>query len=450
MRIIRTIALFLLLSVPAAFALTSCGGSGNGGASIASVGGSTAAAVEGIAAAGAPLSGTVRLRDSSNPVREASAAITQDGSFSVKVTGMQAPFLLTAKDAGRNALYSFAESPGIAHINPLTTLAVYAAAGASNPEALSDIFENHNLSTMKGIAAALPGVRSEIASTLEPLLTLYGAADADQFSEAYAVNHQGLDGLFDQVVFTVADGRAVLGRRDTSAVIFTAPLTALSSRTVVTASLPAPKNYYKPGNAVLTLAVRGKSTDGTRIKSLALSLKLPMGVTADQGTSGINTAIPVESAAGSNVYPQPSLSSANNTLKISMSSLAGFTTGNFVKVRLIVSTEALLATTAADFSVTSESMYSDIYKNERLKGLTVEPVVMTFPTREGKNTYESRCAGCHTLAQSDSAITPSLYRKTDLVAERLKKTHHTTTLSAEELENLLAYLTAYFAGQRVF
>lgn len=450
MRIFRSIALSLLLAVPAALALTSCGGSGSGGASTASGGGSTAAAVEGIAAAGAPLSGTVRLRDSSYPVREASVAITQDGSFSVKVTGMQAPFLLTAKDSDGAVLYSFAEAQGIAHINPLTTLAVYAAAGAADPAAMSDIFENHNLSTMKGIAAALPGVRSEISSTLEPLLALYGAAGADPFSGSYAVNHQGLDGLFDQVVFTVADGRAVLSGRDTSAVIFTAPVTDLSTGTVVTAALPAPKNYYKPGNAALTLAVRGESPDGTRIKSLALSVKLPLGVTADQGTSGINTAIPFESAAGSNVYPQPTLSSENNTLKISMSSLAGFSTGNFVKVRLIVSTEALLSTTAADFSVTSASIYSDIYKNERLKGLTVEPVVMTFPTREGKNTYESRCTGCHTLAQSDSVITPSLYRKTDLVAERLKKTHHTTTLSAEELENLLAYLTAYFAGQRVF
>ncbi|NMC73751.1 MAG: cytochrome c, partial [Geobacteraceae bacterium] len=142
--------------------------------------------------------------------------------------------------------------------------------------------------------------------------------------------------------------------------------------------------------------------------------------------------------------------SANTTLKITMSSLAGFTTGDFMKVRLIVSSEALLSTAAGDFSVASASLYSDIYKNDRLKGLTVVPVSVTFPTREGKSVYEARCARCHTLVQSDSAVTPSLYRKTDQVAERLKQTHHTVTLTSGELENLIAYLTAYFSGQRVF
>jgi hypothetical protein len=450
MRKFHARAIFSLLSILAVLALVACGSGGDGGASAGSSDNSATTAVEGIAAAGAPLSGTVRLRDSSYPVRETTAAITQDGSFSVKVTGMQAPFLLSATASDGTVLYSFAKAPGSAHINPLTTLAVYAAAGAAGPSALSDIFENHNLSTMKGISATLPGVLSEITSTLEPLLNHYGAAGADPFAGSYAVNHQGLDGLFDQVSFSVTDGMAVIRRRDTSAVLFTAPVTAISSGTVITAAMPSPKNYYKPGNAVLTLAMRGELPDGTRIKNLTLSLKLPLGVTADQGASGINTAIPIETAAGSNAYPQPSLSSANNTLKISISSLAGFTTGNFVKVRLIVSTEALLSTIAADFSVISASVYSDIYKNERLKGLTVEPVALTFPTREGKNTYESKCAGCHTLAQSDSTITPSLYRKTDLVAERLTTTHHTVSISADELENLIAYLTAYFAGQQVF
>jgi len=449
MWIFRKNTLLIMFAILIALTLISCGGSG-GGATSGSPSDTTTAVVEGIAAAGSPLSGTVRLRDSSYPTRESSASITQDGSFSVKVTGMQAPFLLRATDADGNNLYSFAKAPGVAHINPLTTLATAAALGASGQEGMADIFENHNLSTLLGIAAALSGVQSDMTMTLEPLLSRYDAADADPFSGSYTVNHQGLDGLFDQVAITVADGVAVIRRRDSSAVIFSAPVTALSAGTLVTAALPTPVDYYLPGNAVLTLGVRGELPAGARIRSLSLALKLPLGVTADQGSSGINTALPIGTASGANVYPQPSLTSANTVLKMSMSSLAGFTTGNVVKVRLIVSTAALLATAAEDFTVTSSDIFADIYKNERLKGLTVVPETLAFPTREGRNVYDANCARCHTLEQSDSVITPTLYRKTDLVAERLKQTHHTTTISATELENLIAYLTAYFAGQRVF
>lgn len=449
MRIFRGITLFLLLAVPAALAMTSCGGSG-GSASVPSPSETAPAKIEGIAAAGLPLSGKVRVRDSSYPTREATASITQDGSFSVNVPGMTGPFLLRATDSRGKALYSFAQAPGVAHINPLTSLATFSAAGAAGQEAMDDIFENHNLSTLQGIAAALPRTLAEAATVLEPLLSRYGAAGADPFAGTYAVNHQGLDGMFDQVSFTVADGRAVISRGDSSAVIFTAPVSDLSRGTLVTAALPTPLEYYLPGNAVLTLAVQGELPAGARIRNLSLSLKLPLGVTADQGPSGINTALPDGSAAGANVYPQPYLSSSNTVLKVSMSSISGFTTGSFLKVRLIVSTEALLAATAEDFSIPSADVFSDIYKNERLKGLTIVPEIIVYPTREGRKTYESQCARCHTLAQSDSAITPSLYRKTELVAERLKKTHHTTTLTAAELENLIAYLTAYFAGQRVF
>ena len=450
MRIFRTIARFLLLAVPAALAMTSCGGSGGGSASVPSQSEAATAKIEGIAAAGSPLSGKVRVRDSSYPTREATASITQDGSFSVNVPGMTAPFLLRATDADGNNLYSFAGASGVAHINPLTSLATFSAAGAAGQDAMDDIFENHNRSTLQGIAAALSGVRSDMTVTLEPLLSRYDAADADPFSGSYTVNHQGLDGLFDQVAFSVSGGMVRVTNRNTSAVIFSAPIDALSSGSVSTSALPEPADYYLPGNAVLTLAVQGELPAGARIRSLTLSLKLPLGVTADQGPSGINTALPTGTATGANVYPQPSLTSANTVLKMSMSSLAGFTTGNVVKVRLIVSTAALLATAAEDFTVTSSDIFADIYKNERLKGLTVVPETLTFPTREGRNVYDANCARCHTLEQSDSVITPTLYRKTDLVAERLKQTHHTTTISATELENLLAYLTAYFAGQRVF
>jgi mono/diheme cytochrome c family protein len=439
----------IFLALLSSLVLISCGGGGDGAAVVPTEITATGT-VDGIAAAGVPMSGKVTLRDSSYPVRETTALLTQDGAFSAKVDGMKAPFMLSADGSDGTTCYSFAKAAGRANINPLTTLAVAAAAGAADGEALADIFENHSRSAMLGISAALPRIMNDIASTLAPLLSLYGAADADPFDGSYCVNHQGLDGLFDRVSITFSNGNALITPKGSSVAIFSAPLDALTSGAVKEAAIPAPGHYYLPGNAVLTLGVKGDLPSGTRIRSIALFLKLPLGVTADKGHSGSNTAIPVGEAAGANVYPAPSLVSGNTTLKLGMTSLSGFGAGSFVKVRLIFSTEALLDTLATDFSVTSADIFSDIYKNDRLKDLTIVPETLVFPTREGKNVYDSNCARCHTLENTDSVITPTLYNKTDLVAERLKTTHHKVTITATELENLLAYLTAYFEGQRIF
>jgi cytochrome c2 len=94
-------------------------------------------------------------------------------------------------------------------------------------------------------------------------------------------------------------------------------------------------------------------------------------------------------------------------------------------------------------------MYADIYKNERLKGLTVVPVGLAYPAREGKTAFDSLCAGCHTMEPSDSVITPSLYGKAALLAERFRTAHHGKTLAASQLEDLKAYMDAYYRGEKI-
>ncbi|KAF0219898.1 MAG: hypothetical protein FD174_1622 [Geobacteraceae bacterium] len=510
-------SLSLVATCLLAATLAACGG---GGGSATAPHPASSVTVAGIAATGAPLSGTVKLSDSSYPTKTASAQINQDGTFSLNVDGLKAPFILMAVDASGNSWYSFAKEPGVANINPLSNLAVAVAAGATDMRALADLYADHNIADMQGIANTIPRAFTDITSSLGPLLSLYGAASSDPLVSPYTVNKQGLDGLFDQVAINISEGKVSVTRKDTQVTIFSAPVGNITSGAVDTASMPIPSHYYMPGNAVLTLKLQGDLPQGTLVKNISISVRLPYGITVlttaaegnakvyapscsqchpydttkpdnistlygsnlpalfktpHQGvtlssdqldiltayfesltnpqqalTADVNTAIPIGAATGSNVYPAPSLSATNNILNITMSSLTGFGTGDFITIRCIAPSPSLVtATTAASFSVTASSFYSDIYKNQKLKGLAVVPTALVYPIMEGKQDYDSLCAGCHTLDPSDSVITPTLYDKTALLPGIFKTAHHRVTLTAGQLDNLTAYLDAYYLGQQI-
>ncbi|HEX8949181.1 MAG TPA: hypothetical protein VF790_09490, partial [Dissulfurispiraceae bacterium] len=69
-----------------------CGGGGSSSSSGAAGGGNV---VQGVAAGGAPIVGKVYLKDSAGSA-EKSTAIGGDGSYSIDVTGLTAPFILKA------------------------------------------------------------------------------------------------------------------------------------------------------------------------------------------------------------------------------------------------------------------------------------------------------------------------------------------------------------------
>jgi hypothetical protein len=383
-----------LLICLAAFFLSACGGGGGDPTASTAV---PPTVVRGIAATGAPLTGVVYLSDSlylnystATSMKPITAPINQDGTFSMSVAGLQAPFILRAIDTSGIILYSFAKAPGTANINPLTNLAVAVAAGATSMQDLDGVFISHNSASMVGIANALTQATDNISSSLQPLLSLYGAQTADPLSGAYQVNSQGLDGLFDDVSFSISGGTVTITRNDTNTMVFSSPIGVLKSSPysagLDTSNLPTPTSYPAPGNAVLTLQVNGSLPQGTLIKYVTLSLQLPLGVTVDIDptdptglTAAVNTAIPIGTAAGANVYPSPSLSSTNNILSIAMSSLAGFNTGEFLTIRVLVSSSSLISSTAAaSFTITASNMYADIYKTQQLKGLTITPVSLAY------------------------------------------------------------------------
>ena len=371
-------ALSLLLLVY--LLLSACGSGGSGSSSSPAAVQTTA--VAGIAAAGAPLAGKVHLCDSSVlKIYSSNSTINQDGSFSINTTGMNAPFILRAVDAAGNPLYySFARAPGIANINPLTNLALAVAAGNTT---LADLYANHTSDEMDAVSGVLPGTVSHIMHSLRPLLALYHADTADPLSGLYQVNNQGLDGLFDDVLFSVSNGTGNVNITYTQTTppttIFTGVFGNMTSSALT--NLPAQKTYVTPGNAELTLKVQGKLPHGTVIRNVSFSVQLPLGITveidpSDPGglTSVVNTAVPVGPATGANIFPAPTLSTTNNILTVSMSSVAGFGVGNFIKIRCLVSSPLLMAaTTPGSFSVTSSTMYADIYNNKKLKGFTIVP-----------------------------------------------------------------------------
>jgi|GEM_PF-4273383 len=127
-----TSSLFLIFAT--ALLLGGCGSSDSDSGTASK----TTEKITGIAATGAPLSGTVTVKDSSTPSKELSVQTNAaDGSFSCDVSAMSGPFILKASGSsasGENTvLYSFTETAGTVNINPLSNLAVTQANGGADP-----------------------------------------------------------------------------------------------------------------------------------------------------------------------------------------------------------------------------------------------------------------------------------------------------------------------------
>src|SRR5487761_2044927 len=130
---IRTI--LMTFSLAGVLALAGCGGGGGGTAAVAPT--PTSTIISGTAAAGAPIVGTVSIRDSSNnpqPVKTG-IPIAADGKYSVDVNGLTPPFAFLADGTvggKRVQLYSAATQAdvgGTINISPFTDLVVRNIAG---------------------------------------------------------------------------------------------------------------------------------------------------------------------------------------------------------------------------------------------------------------------------------------------------------------------------------
>jgi len=439
--------LLVLLLFAAPLLLSACGGSGGSSATSTS---STANVLQGVAATGGPLSGTLSVSDCSFPNRSTSASINQDGTFSVSTAGLTPPYFIraigTSTSGDSLTLYSFASSPGTVNINPLTNLLVAVAAGASDSAGLTGLYAGHNLSSGQTLANALPGAISALQTELQSLSTLYGITALNPFTYPYQMNSQGLDGLFDDVSVAFLNGTMTLTNNSTGATFYSALLANPGNGTLLSASLPVPTAYPMPGNARLTLMLSGLPSPGTLVRSLKTTIQLPLGVTVNTGSTGVsavvNTAIPSGNGVGAVVYPSPALSSTNNQVSIELSSLNGFGAGEFLTFRFIVSFAQLSLVTAADFSTVSTKVYSDIYKQNILHSGTVTMTSLVFPVTEGGTVYNSLCSGCHSLSTVSTVGTPSLLNEAGLIPATFATVHHGVSLTQLQIEDLQAFLEA--------
>ncbi len=282
----------LICSITLLFAgltLAGCGG-GSGSPAVSSQ------VVTGTAAVGLPLSGQVTLQDASSPSQQKTTVIGSDGSFSLDVTGMKAPFILQASGSANNqnhTLFSFANGAGIANINPLSDALLTIASGNINP---GNVFAAPDSQKLKTIQDSLPAATQDLLTMLNPLLDLYGAAGKDPITSPYRADHSGIDGMLDAVTISTANGTLTVVNRGTSATIFSCAMNNVSSGTFTPGNMPHQPTAPAAPTGLSAVGGSGQITVSWSTVSNAASYNLyyasTSGVTPDNGTKLANVTSP--------------------------------------------------------------------------------------------------------------------------------------------------------------
>lgn len=349
-------SLYLLAVAGMVLSAAGCGGGGNQSSEV----------VSGVAAVGAPLSGQVTLKDSSDAPREKVAQIEANGAFSIDVTGMTPPYLLQARGSAGGAAYqlhSIAQTGGTANVNPLSDVIVANAAGVADPAA---VFAHGDHDRIRDVAEHLSPATARVMTALRPLLSRYGAAGTDPITSSYSANHQNLDLMFDQVKITLSGGTMTIVDIQSGSVICSGSVTDLTSLTVNTANIPsAPSPAPAP------------------VPAPAQAPAPPTGVTATGGTGQISlTWNAVAGAASYNVYygTTSGVTTAAGT-KVSVNSASYLHTG-------------LAAGSTYHYLVTAVNSAGEGAASAPASATTGAPAVL-----DGLALYNQYCNGCHGTAK---------------------------------------------------
>lgn len=193
---------FLALSI----LLTGCGGSSSssdsGDANTDSTSDSTtetsSSTLSGTAATGAAIDGFVYVVDALGT--QVNVAIEDDGSFSVTVDGMTAPFLLFADPSnGEDDQYSYAEEADVTvNITPMTTLAMFLA---NNEQSLADLASGWSSSASSFSVDNLEEIQAAVNANFYSLFSGQGldGSTYDFFSDAFSADGSGFDALLDSL-----------------------------------------------------------------------------------------------------------------------------------------------------------------------------------------------------------------------------------------------------------
>jgi hypothetical protein len=198
------INLVLGMFAAAVLCLAGCGGSGGGGGAVTTV--------YGTASEGALITGQiVKLKDAEGRAAPDATTDPVDGSYSIDVTGLTPPFLITVN--GNNGYYlSLAPTAGKANINPITTSVIALAAGAAN---LPTLFTSFTPEQLAAIASSYSAKCTLLTASLRAVLP-YGIGVDDYFTGNITPG-SGIDGLFDSYRISVDPVSGILVKSNDAA-----------------------------------------------------------------------------------------------------------------------------------------------------------------------------------------------------------------------------------------
>jgi hypothetical protein len=193
----------LVLAGAISLALSGCGGgSSDPVAQTPTTPQVPASTISGIAAVGAPLSGTVTIKDAAGATK--TVTIGSNGSYTVDVTGMTAPFVFRASGTANGQTYTVhsaaasADINGTINITQLTELMLDNIAG----QLASNYFDSGNFSSVS--KATLDAEAARLKEKLLPVLTALGVASSvDLLRTQFTPLSSALDSALDIISVSV-------------------------------------------------------------------------------------------------------------------------------------------------------------------------------------------------------------------------------------------------------
>ena len=188
----------------------------------------------GTAATGAPIDGTVYVKDAKGV--EKSIATAANGSFTLDVTGMTPTYLLKVVPSNGSAtLYSYAAKNGTVNLTPTTNLAMLLASNSSNLDTVYAGWDGSAISE-----AAVKAAEGTVRANLAAEFTAAGLDinSVDLFTTPFTADGSGIDGVMDNLTIAVDFVAGSYTFADTSGTTFNesaaapAPANAISIVTV--------------------------------------------------------------------------------------------------------------------------------------------------------------------------------------------------------------------------
>jgi len=195
----------------------------------------------GTAATGAPINGTVFVKDAKGV--EKSIATAVNGSFTLDVPNMTPPYLLKIMPSSGPELYSYASKNGqTVNLTPTTNLAMFLAYGKND---LNTLYVGWDGTAVT--ASAVDAAEGTVRANLMTEMTAKGidVASFDLFTTPFTADGTGIDGVMDglNIVVNPGAGTFIFADNNSNDLGFDGTLTPPAPPAVVPAGAVSVKTY---------------------------------------------------------------------------------------------------------------------------------------------------------------------------------------------------------------